>query len=45
VAAPRVIALVRIPRLLVNFRFDGLDDDERQVFMKRLDLYLQRGGG
>ncbi len=44
-AAPRVIALMRIPRLLVRFRFAGLDDAQRYAFMKRFDLYMQRGGG
>ncbi len=42
---PRVIALVRIPRLLVSFRFAGLDAGQRHAFMKRFDLYMQRGGG
>ena len=42
---PRVIAMARIPRLLVGFRFNGLDDTERYAFMKRFDLYMQRGGG
>ena len=44
-AEPRAIALARIPRLLVSFRFAGLDDAQRYVFMKRFDLYMQRGGG
>jgi len=44
-AAPRVIALVRLPRLLVNFCFTGLGDAQRYAFMKRFDLYMQRGGG
>nr|MDP2191308.1 hypothetical protein [Rhodoferax sp.] len=43
--APRVIALMRIPRLLVSFRFAGLDHSQRYAFMKRFDLYMQRGGG
>lgn len=43
--APRVIALVRLPRLLVSFRFAGLDAAQRYAFMKRFDLYMQRGGG
>ena len=43
--APRVIALARIPRLLVRFRFKGLADAQRLAFMKRFDLYMQRGGG
>lgn len=42
---PRVIALVRLPRLLVSFRFAGLDAGQRYAFMKRFDLYMQRGGG
>lgn len=44
-AEPRVIALMRFPRLQVSFRFEGLDAEERRVFMQRFDLYLQRGGG
>ena len=43
--SPRVIALLRLPRLLVSFRFSGLDEAERYAFMKRFDLYMQRGGG
>ena len=43
--APRVIGSVRIPVLKVSFRFAGLDDAERYLFMKRFDLYMQRGGG
>ncbi len=42
---PRAIALARIPRLLVSFRFTGLDEAQRYRFMKRFDLYMQRGGG
>lgn len=42
---PRVIAQVRLPRLHVSFRFEGLDADQRLAFMKRFDLYMQRGGG
>jgi hypothetical protein len=45
VGAPRVIALMRMPRLLVTFRFAGLDEAQRYTFMKRFDLYMQRGGG
>lgn len=43
--APRVIALVHMPRLHVAFRFEGVADDERLAFMRRFDLYMQRGGG
>ena len=42
---PRVIGLVSIPRLLVQFRFAGVDAAARYTFMKRFDLYMQRGGG
>ena len=45
VAEPRAIALMRIPRLWVRFEFEGVGDDERHRFMKRFDLYMQRGGG
>ena len=44
-AEPRVIASARIPRLLVSFQFTGMDDQQRRAFMKRFDLYMQRGGG
>lgn len=42
---PRVIALLRMPRLAVRFAFEGVDEVTRQRFMKRFDLTLQRGGG
>jgi hypothetical protein len=45
VLAPRAIALIRLPRMTVNFRFSGVSEDERKAFMKRFDLHLQRGGG
>jgi hypothetical protein len=41
----RVIALVRMPRMAVSFRFSGIGDERRHVFMRRFDLYMQRGGG
>ncbi|SFB83988.1 hypothetical protein SAMN05216344_10470 [Polaromonas sp. OV174] len=44
-AAPRVLGQARIPRLLVRFAFAGLDEVQRHAFMKRFDLYMQRGGG
>lgn len=44
-AEPRAIGLARIPRMLVSFRFSGLDEAQRYSFMKRFDLYMQRGGG
>ncbi len=45
VRPPRVIALMRMPVLRVSFRFDGLDAQARYAFMRRFDLYMQRGGG
>jgi hypothetical protein len=45
VQPPRVIALMRMPVLRVDFAFSGLDAAQRYVFMKRFDLYMQRGGG
>ncbi len=45
VGTPRTIGLISIPRLLVSFRFAGLDEAQRCAFMKRFDLYMQRGGG
>ena len=45
VAEPRVIALMHMPRLVVTFRFAGVDEAARYTFMKRFDLYMQRGGG
>jgi hypothetical protein len=42
---PRVIAQVQMPRLCVSFRFAGVDEAARYAFMKRFDLYMQRGGG
>ena len=45
VLAQRSIGAIRLPRLQVCFRFQGLDDSQRMAFMKRFDLYTQRGGG
>lgn len=42
---PRRIALMNLPRLQVEFRFERLDDDGRRRFMRYFDLYMQRGGG
>lgn len=42
---PRVIALLRMPRLGVCFDFAGVDADTRLQFMQRFDLTMQRGGG
>ncbi len=45
VLPPRQIGLVRLPRLAVQFRFDGVDAEERLRFMRYFDLYMHRGGG
>ena len=45
VLPPRQIALVRIPRLQVDFQFERADAQTRSRFMRRFDLFLQRGGG
>lgn len=45
VLPPRVMALVRLPRLGVHFVFSGVPEATRQAFMQRFDLYTQRGGG
>jgi len=45
VMPPRVIALMRMPVLRANFEFQNLNADERYSFMRRFDLYMQRGGG
>lgn len=45
VQPPRVIALAVLPRLAVHFRFEGLDAAQRYTYMRRFDLYMQRGGG
>jgi hypothetical protein len=42
---PRVIALLRVPRLHVAFAFEDVPDAARQAFMRRFDLLTQRGGG
>lgn len=42
---PRAIALVRMPVLQVDFEFEALSDEKRFAFMRRFDLYMQRGGG
>jgi hypothetical protein len=42
---PRQIALIRMPRLHVLYRFDAVSQAERVAFMRYFDLYMQRGGG
>ena len=41
----RRIALMHLPCLWVSFAFEGLDPGQRYAFMRRFDLYMQRGGG
>lgn len=41
----RQIALMRIPRLAVSFRFDRVGAGDRARFMRYFDLHTQRGGG
>lgn len=43
--APRTLGLVRLERLQAEFAFNGVDDHQRLAFMRRFDLYTQRGGG
>jgi hypothetical protein len=45
VMPPRRIGLVTLPRLNVQFRFEGVDADARLHFMRYFDLYMHRGGG
>ena len=45
VLPPRAIGLIRFARLSVDYRFDGVADEDRHAFMKYFDLYTQRGGG
>jgi hypothetical protein len=42
---PRRIALLSVPRLRLCFVFEGVDEAARLRFMRRFDLYTQRGGG
>jgi hypothetical protein len=42
---PRRIALLTMPRLAVQFRFEDVGEAARRDFMRRFDLYTQRGGG
>lgn len=45
VLPPRQIALVRMPRLVVRYRFEGVEAASRTAFMRYFDLFIQRGGG
>ena len=41
----RQIALMRMPRLLVHYVFEGVAGPDRLVFMRYFDLFTLRGGG
>jgi hypothetical protein len=43
--SPRRIALLRMPRLRVTYRFESVPEADRSVFMRHFDLFIQRGGG
>jgi hypothetical protein len=42
---PRVIALLRLPRLEVRIRFTAGTTVQQQAMLARMDRALQRGGG
>lgn len=42
---PLVIGMVRLERHRVEIAFDGLNEEERDSFMRRFTLHYQRGGG
>jgi hypothetical protein len=45
VLTPRQIALMRMPRLAVRYRFSNVPPPARAEFMRYFDLFMQRGGG
>lgn len=42
---PRVIALLRLPRLEVRIRFTSGTMEQQQAMLTRMDRAMQRGGG
>ncbi len=44
-AQDRVIALIRISTLLVQIHFTTGNNAQRKAMLKRMDNYMQRGGG
>lgn len=42
---PRVIALLRLPRLDVRIRFTAGTPEQRSAMLTRMDRAMQRGGG
>lgn len=45
VATPRRIAGIVLPVLVVSFRFNNLDQVQRNSFLGYFDAYTRRGGG
>ncbi len=45
VLPPRQIALIRMPRLLVRYRFSDVPDEPRARFLRYFFLFIQKGGG
>ena len=45
VAEQRALGSASVPRLLVSFRFSGLDATQRYLFMRRFDQLMQRARG
>ena len=41
----RQIAALRLPYTVVEFAFEGVEEAEREAFMRRFDLGFRRGGG
>jgi hypothetical protein len=41
----RRLGAFRLPVTPVEFRFSGLDSQQRERFLTRFDLHYQRGGG
>ncbi len=42
---PRRIALMTMPRMMVHFDYQGTTAEQRLVFQRYFDLFMQRGGG
>jgi len=42
---PRVIALLRLPRIEVRIRFTAGTTEQQQAMLTRMDRAMQRGGG
>ncbi len=42
---PRIIALLRLPRLDVRIRFTAGTPEQQQEMLARMDRAMQRGGG